>query len=170
VTAAATRDWPYRLRLLAFAAVLAFQAGGPFYRHVLHGTSPIFRNWVMYRGVGFGIVDARFAVRRAGGSEAALDRFAALGYAGPRDAPADVWRIEGRAGLRTVVRRLCERLEPGTDLRVRARLAAQRGWRPLARGERNLCARSAASRHARHAVPRPARGPTGPPSRRAPQG
>jgi hypothetical protein len=127
------------LRLTAFLAILAFLALGPFYRHVLHGTHPALRNWVMYRGVGYGLVDARFLRRARDGGAHPIDRFTALGYAGPADAPEEVWRIVGRAGLEALAWCLCARLGPGTDLRAHAREATARGWVVLAAGERNLC-------------------------------
>jgi hypothetical protein len=126
-----------RLRGAAFAAILAFEVLGPFYRHVLHGKNQVFRNWVMYRGVGLGLVDVRFVRHLPGGDEAPVDRFAALGYASPKEAPTEVWRIVGRDGLAQVTERLC-REAPG-DLRAHARLATNRGWEVLLDGGEALC-------------------------------
>jgi len=86
-----------------------------------------------------GTVDARFLRRARDGGAHPIDRFTALGYAGPADAPEEVWRIVGRAGLEALAWRLCARLGPGTDLRAHAREATARGWVVLAAGERNLC-------------------------------
>jgi hypothetical protein len=120
---------------VAFAVILAFEVLGPFYRHVLHGKNQIFRNWVMYRGVGLGLVDVRFVRRLSGGGEIPVDRFAALGYASPADAPEDVWRIVGRDGLARVTERLCR----GGAGDLHARLATNEGWEVLVDGDEPLC-------------------------------
>jgi hypothetical protein len=91
----------------------------------------------MYRGVGLGLVDVRFVRQSPDGGEVPVDRFAALGYGGRADAPADVWRIVGRDGLARVTRRLC-REAPG-DLRAHARLATNDGWEVLLDGDEPLC-------------------------------
>jgi hypothetical protein len=122
---------------VAFAAILALEVLGPFYRHVLHGRNPIFRNWVMYRGVGLGLVDVRFVRRLPDGGETPVDRFAALGYTGRADAPLDLWRIVGRDGLARVTERLCR--EAAGDLRAHARLATNDGWEELLDGDEPLC-------------------------------
>ena len=43
-----------KLRLIIFLAVVAFIVGGPFYRHVLGGSSRVFGNWIMVSKDGTG--------------------------------------------------------------------------------------------------------------------
>ena len=126
------------LRLTAFLLILAFLALGPFYRQVLHGTNPVFRNWVMFRGVGYGLVDARFARRLPDGRTLPVD-LTVLAPAGSGDTAQGVWRIDGRAAFETLTHRLCEHFGPDVDLRGTAREATGDGWVPLTSGERNLC-------------------------------
>ncbi len=128
-----------RARLVAFGLIVAFQFGGPFYRQVLHGQNPIFKNWVMYRGVGTGLVEVTFFQRDTPQRDTPVDRFAVLGFE-RRTAPETLFRIAGAKGFARVTRQLCERLGPNADLRAHAREATAHGWRPLARGHDNLCA------------------------------
>ncbi len=131
--------WPHRARLAAFALLSTFIVFGPFYRQVLGGESPIFRRWVMYRGVGSQLVDARFYQRLPDGRELEIDRYAVLGHPDPRRAPRDLWRIQGSESAHAIARELCGRLGLDADVRVRSRLGSLERWKPGDRGDRNLC-------------------------------
>jgi hypothetical protein len=126
-----------RARAFAFVVVLAWIVGAPFYRQVLGGENAHARAWVMFRGSGLGVVDARFYERRPDGSLRSVDRYAELGQRRP--VKRATRRLLGEAAVRTVVRRLCRRLGAGADVRVVARVAEREGWRPLFDGEENLC-------------------------------
>jgi hypothetical protein len=146
--------WRVRLRRAAFLLVLAFEALGPAYRQVLHGRNPLFRNWVMYRGMGYGVVDVTFRRRLPDDTEVEVDRFGVLGYDRPRAAPTTVWRIEGMDGTRAVAAELCRVLGPGTDLRAYAHMASATGWTPILAGEDDLCAAPpVATRRRAHPAP-----------------
>jgi hypothetical protein len=127
-----------RLRLLAFVAILAFELGEPAYRQVFGGTNRFVRKWIMFEGIGLGVVDARFSEALPDGRSVAVDRFATLGL-NRTSSPRDVRRIVHESNLRAVGQRLCAASAPGTDLRVVARIAERSGWRLIENGERNLC-------------------------------
>ncbi len=127
------------MRAAAFTVILAFMAFGPFYRQVLRGDQQIFRHWVMFSGIALGVVDATYRQRHRDGTEIEIDRFAALGYAEPRDAPRSIRLIKGRSGTDRVAEKLCRRLGPDADIRVTSRWASRQGWRPGYRGNRNFC-------------------------------
>jgi hypothetical protein len=129
-----------RLRGLGFAALALAITLGPASRQVFRGEGRLLRSWRMFSGPGLGLIDARFALRGADGSEAPLDRYAVLGLDVPRAAPASVRRPRGPGEFYALVRRLCARLPPGADLRARVRVAVRSGWRPLDLGDRSLCA------------------------------
>ena len=129
-------------RLWVFLLIAVFMVGGPVYRHVLGGESQIFRNWIMFAGVGTGSIDARFHEIRPDGSEVRVDpRFVIGGPgAGRDDLPKGVWLVsEWNGGVRTVVGHLCRHYESGTRFRVQARLATRDGWQPLHRGDVFTC-------------------------------
>mgnify|MGYP000443908980 CR=1 FL=1 len=111
-----------RVRACVLVGAAVFMLVSPLHR-VLGGKSPYLRDWLLYRDVGVGLVTAEFFVRE-GTEERAIDRFMVLGETrGPT-----TMQIRGEAGLHGLCRRLCAALGPGTDLRVRARVATIDGW------------------------------------------
>jgi hypothetical protein len=92
------------MRLRARAAVLVVVAGfmlaSPAHR-VFGGRSPYLRDWMLYRDVGVGLIEARF-VRRDAQGEHAVDRFAALGVQ-RASAPRSLTHLQGEAGLHRVL-------------------------------------------------------------------
>ena len=128
-----------QLRLAAFVVILGFMVLGPCYRQVLGGGNRVFRSWQMFADVAVGVVDSTFLRRRPNATDEVLDRFTVLGYAVPREAPAEVWRIVGRRGTWEVAQRLCSALGPGADVRAISRMATRAGWEPYYRGAENLC-------------------------------
>ena len=128
-----------RLRACAFAAIAVFVVLAPASSQVFGRDGKLLRAWRMFADPGRGLVDARFALRQADGSERPIDRYAVLGLAPPRAAPSAVRRPRGKDEFEALVRRLCESLGPGADLRAQARVAARAGWRSLDLDGRNLC-------------------------------
>lgn len=127
-----------RTRAGLLLALGAFILVSPAYR-VLGGRSPYLRDWMLYRDVGIGLVEARFTRRDADGRERPVDRFAALGLRRGASAPRTLTHITGEAGLHRVCTQLCAALGPGADLRVYARIATTAGWAELDHGERDRC-------------------------------
>lgn len=116
--------------------VAAFMLVSPLHR-VLGGRSPYLRDWVLYRDVGVGLVEAQFS-RRVGEEEEEVDRYTALGVR-RGTAPRSLTHIDGEAGLYAVCRQLCAALGAGTDLRVRARIATTGGWATIDEGTLDRC-------------------------------
>ena len=128
-----------RLRAVTFAAIALFVAFAPAWGQVFGGRGRLLRSWRMFADPGRGLVDARFALRLADGSDRPVDRYAVLGLDPPRTAPSAVRRPRGRDEFYALAHELCRRLGPGADLRADARVAVRAGWRPIGLGERNLC-------------------------------
>lgn len=129
------------LRLSLFIILVSFMALGPFYRQILGGDNNLFRPWVMFKGKGVGIIDARHFIRNPEGAELELDRYVTLGIRQPRQSPSGIYKIKRRAQLKRLNRRLCNALPPQTDLRLYARQMRRTGWRVLEQGQRNICSR-----------------------------
>ena len=132
--------WLVALRLAAFAALVAFMFGGPFYRQVLDGRSKYFRNWVMFHGFGRDICDVEYRHHKADGSVEVLDWATTLEYRSWLHAPRSVRRLKKVDDARRLGRRICTRLDPDErDLRLHARCGSRQGWKPADDGEENLC-------------------------------
>lgn len=132
----------HRFRLVVFVLITALMIGGPMYRQVFGGKNKIFRNWVMFAGVGVGDVDARFTQLLDDGSEVELDRIAILGAGrtNRRELPRNTWRIRKKyGGAMEVARRLCGHLGQGSKIKVYARLATRAGWRVRYEGKQLVC-------------------------------
>jgi len=128
-------------RAVVFAVVLAFIVGAPLSRQFLGVQTRHLRAWIMFSGIGLGAMDVRFYERRPNGSERELDPFRALGQKRPKKISDQ--RLRGNKAVLRVAQRICKRLGPGADLRVRGRRATQKGWVREFSGERNLCAGAA---------------------------
>lgn len=126
-----------RLRAALLLGLGGFILASPAHR-ALGGRSPYLRDWMLYRDVGVGLVEARFYTRDRDGHTTAIDRFAALKL--PRSvAPRWLTHIAGETGLYRVCSQLCAALGPTADLRVDARIATTTGWTDLERGEHDRC-------------------------------
>ncbi|MEW6144875.1 MAG: hypothetical protein AB1598_07655 [Thermodesulfobacteriota bacterium] len=132
------------IRTALFFIILAWMTLGPAYRQVLGGSSPVFRQWTMFREYGTGLhkgeglIDAAFYVAADGKLEE-INRFEILGYDKPKRAPDEVFKIVGKPGIERVSARLCRHLGDNADLRVKARMATSDGWMTLYNAEKNLC-------------------------------
>jgi hypothetical protein len=124
-------------RAVGFVVVLAWIVGAPLYRQVLAGSNAHARAWVMYSGIGLGVVDARFYERRPDGTRRPLDRFRDLEVGRPVRPAAR--RLVGQRATLEIARRLCRRLGKDADVRVVARRATREGWLLDYDGEENLC-------------------------------
>jgi len=140
-----------RVRAGLFIGIAAFMLISPLHR-ALGGRSPWLRDWLLYRDIGVGLVEAQFAVVDVHG-ERAVDRFVVLGVPRGRSA-ADLTHIRGEAGLHRVCRRLCAALGPGSELRVRARIATTSGWAQIDDGQTDRCGPTGPRPIRRDAVPR----------------
>ena len=132
------------IRTGLFFIILAWMALGPAYRQVVGGSSPIFRQWMMFReygaglDTGEGLMDAAFYINTDGELEE-INRFEILGYDNPKRAPEEIFEIMGKPGIERVSEKLCRELGDGADLRVKARMATTNGWKTLYNAEDNLC-------------------------------
>lgn len=124
-----------RLRLAAFLVIAAFMIAGPAAEQVLGLRTKLLRSWTMFSEIGFGVIDASFAIRQPDGTLVPLDRFEMLGA--PRD--GKLKRIEDRAELASIIERLCAAAGQGADIRVSARQAGRDGWRIVHADTRNAC-------------------------------
>ncbi|TPI53424.1 hypothetical protein FJ417_26140 [Mesorhizobium sp. B3-1-7] len=125
-----------RLRLVAFTAIAAFMIAGPAAEQIFGVQTPWLRSWTMFSAIGLGVIDASFEIRQPDGALIPLDRFEMLGASrGGR-----LKRIESRAELASVVKRLCTTAGQGADIRVRARLGTRSGWQIIHTDAENACA------------------------------
>lgn len=134
------KTWSSRdkLRAVVFVVVAVFVVGGPFYRQVLKGRNKAFRNWVMFNGKATGFVDATFYRERAG-EFIEVDRYEALGQ--PKTPKSRYWLLKDKRVFERLTRVMCSKA--GNDLRVDARIATRRGWKPLMSREEMACQRRA---------------------------
>lgn len=122
-------------RTFAFAAFVVLMVGGPFYKQVLGGETLLLREWTMYSGLGLRVCDVAFYIQEVNGARVPVDRYAVLGYASFQDAPMEVRRMKGEAGVLAVAHRLQAVLGEDKDLRVDAKIATRVGWVPLFEGK-----------------------------------
>ncbi|HMB94170.1 MAG TPA: hypothetical protein VKP65_25195 [Rhodothermales bacterium] len=122
-------------RTVAFVVFVLLMVGGPFYKQVLGGETILLREWTMYSGLGLRVCDVAFYIQEADGHRMPVDRYEVLGYAAVQEAPIEVRRLEGAAGVLAVAHKMQEALGDDKDLRVDARIATPVGWVPLFEGK-----------------------------------
>jgi hypothetical protein len=126
------------LRVVTMLALVAIIWGGPFYRQVLHGREPWLRPWVMFSGAGLTATELRMWQVLPDGSTRRVDRYELL--APRRDPPPhSLAHVADEAQAQAIARRVCKRLAPGADVRMRFRVATRRGWRTRIHGDVNWC-------------------------------
>jgi len=97
------------------------------------------RPWVMYRSVGIGQCDVRYAQRLPEGRTRWLDRYALLDREPPHLQDDGFRWLPTREVVVEVGRELCDVIGEEADVRVHARCGTEDGWRPVASGEDNVC-------------------------------
>lgn len=128
------------LRLLGALLALLLVLGGPVGRQLLGLTDRHLSRWIMFRGIGLTLIDARFYSRSAQGELTRLDRYELLKRA-PGEAKRDFRRLRSKKAVEQMGRRLCKALGEGADVRIVSRVATRSGWRPQLDGDSNVCER-----------------------------
>jgi hypothetical protein len=128
------------LRGLVFVTGAAFIALAPAYGQIFGGTHPFAPRWIMFSGKAFDLFEVRFETVDATGARIPLDRFEALGYARPLDAPRQVLTLRSEREASQLARRIC-RVTLGAPLYMHLRKATRRGWAVTDEGRRDHCAR-----------------------------
>lgn len=128
------------LRLLGAFVGLLLVLGGPIGRQVMGLPDKHLSQWVMFRGIGLTLIDARFFSRDAQGNLERLDRGELLTRA-PGETPLAFRRLRSVATVERMGRRLCSAVGPGADVRIVSRVATRRGWTPQFAGDVNVCAK-----------------------------
>lgn len=147
-------------RVALIVAALMVMWVGPCARQVLHIKGVPVRAWQMFAGKSLDVCDTRFVERLEDGSEVELDRFALLGYESREKAPRALKHQHKREQVEATAKRLCQKLGPGHDVRVRRRCAhRKKGWKTVDKAKVNYCEATPA---------RPARGKRAPTPKGAP--
>ena len=123
-------------RGLAFVAIAAYFALAPAARQVFGLRSHAFRTWVMFSGANLDVCEVRY---HEAGRDAAIDRYAILGYSPWYAAGGAVRKLRSVDDVWRQGRQLCGHLAPGTDLRADARCASRSGWKSAMTSDVNLC-------------------------------
>lgn len=118
--------------------VVVFMFVGPFYVQVWGERVPGVRVWVMFRSYGLEICEADFYEMREG-EQVKIDRYALFGHEGLDDAPRSFRRLSTHRDVGLHARKICAELGGDKEVRVRARCAAQSGWRTVYTGHRDAC-------------------------------
>ena len=132
------RGWSLRLGVLVLLG--GWIALSPAYRQVLGGDSEWFPRWVMFHGFGRNVCDVTFfTVAEDGTRRERIDRFEVLGRSRSWSENKSLVRMNDKAAVAKVGRRLCRAMEPDTDLRAVARCGSRGKWRTRFNGRINLC-------------------------------
>lgn len=102
---------------------------GLVYEQFFQRESAVLRSWVMFSGIGKGVVDASFYKRVDG-------ELIKLEYRSLLNTTSD---IQNEKHALFIAKRLCEVLGPENDVRLFVRRAGSEGWMRIFSGEKNMC-------------------------------
>lgn len=127
------------LRRLIFVVLAGFILLSPSLPQLFGVTHLFLRPWVMYAGVGTGLLKGTFVVTRAAGGE---DHFTPLQVLGRTRYVFNMnrkqsYEVHSEEDLHRFAQRLCGRLEPGDRLDFDGWYSTVRGWQPVE--GRELC-------------------------------
>jgi hypothetical protein len=122
------------LRGVAFAIIALWMIAGPVYTQIFDGSDDVFRPWVMYSGVGLGLMDITFYEQKSGGIVKQIDLRSTFGYSTVHP------RLMSKNAVDSLGEDICSLLGKGADVRLVARSATDAGWHTWSDGRRNICA------------------------------
>ncbi|MGF1551606.1 MAG: hypothetical protein ACFBWO_03775 [Paracoccaceae bacterium] len=129
-----------RSRTVGFVAVAGFVLLSPAVYQLFGYHTIWLRPWVMYSGVGVGVLDGEFVVRTDGEATRRLTPLEAFGL--DRYPLSYYYRFEQRVDGPETIGELaaptCKQLSPGEALSFEGAVGTRRGWAPLA--VRDVCA------------------------------
>jgi hypothetical protein len=121
---------PSSIRAAVFFIIVFWMCFGPIYTQLFGRENVLFRHWVMFSGIGIGVVDAAFY--DASGTR--LDYARSLGY--PRS--FKLMQVSDQTIFR-IGQKLCA--DDG-DIRASARIATPSGWETLVGDSQIICPES----------------------------
>lgn len=117
------------LRRLLFGSLAAFILLAPAMPQLLGVHSPIFRPWVMYSGVGFGLLQGEFVVTRETGVEVMTPpSFFNLTRYPNAMRLTEPYLVFDEAGLARQVSQFCAANESALSVAFTGRIAMPQGW------------------------------------------
>lgn len=122
--------------------------GGPAYRQLFDGPEPWALKWMMFSGIGMGMLGVHFEAETPSGVRRTIvwDQFQ------PPRAPDARFQVARARELHQVARRaaeICQGLGSGTKLHVSVRRATQEGWKVIGSPDWDLCDRTSRSKFER---------------------
>ena len=130
------------MRLIAFLVLVTFMTAEPLYNVLYRPELGGFRDWKMFEGAGWGVIDARFVQLRDDATEVVLDRLKLLEKTYKRQSMKkrtrnNVWIIrEKLGGEADVAKQLCGVLGPQAKIKIYSRISKpQIGWAPRLDGK-----------------------------------
>jgi hypothetical protein len=125
-----------RIRVVVFILCACFIVGGPLARQVFGVPGRHLPRWVMFGGIGLGLLDVRYEQAHSDGTRTLLNRRKLLKGRVP---PGELRRVVNVDKAWNIAQALCKKLGGDADIRVTARNATRKGWRNVLDGTVNAC-------------------------------
>lgn len=128
------------LRRVVFGVLAAFILLAPAMQQVFHIYSPIFRPWVMYSGVGLGLLRGDFEITRADGQERlSPETFLNVRFYPSTMSIKDRHVVLDETALVARIGAYCEANPDVVSIAFDGEVSGLKGWRPISAAK--ACAR-----------------------------
>ena len=134
-------DLKFRLRLLLFILLVLFMLIGPFYKQIINGKSYIFREWIMFSGLSFGIYDIQLTEHLKDGSKIPVNYIEKLKI--KKKSNKNYWRVMNPQHVLRILKSVC--IESQTSypyISLKLKYATRKGWKVVHDNEENICNRN----------------------------
>ena len=134
-------DLQFRLRLLLFTVLVLFMLIGPFYKQIIKGKSYIFREWIMFSGLSFGIYDIQLTEHLKDGSKIPVNYIEKLNI--KKKSNKNYWRVMNPQHVLRILKSVC--IESQTSypyISLKLKYATRKGWKVIHDNEENICNRN----------------------------
>ena len=135
-------DLKFRLRLLIFILLVLFMFLGPFYKQIIKGKSYIFREWIMFSGLSFGIYDIQLTEHLKDGSKTPVNYIDELNI-DKKSNKNYYWRVKDPQHVLRILKSVCIKSQTSNPyISLRLKYATRKGWKVIHDNEENVCNRN----------------------------
>lgn len=136
------KEYSPSFKLILFLIITAFIFLGPLYRQVLGGENSIFRNWVMWSGMGIGLYDLRLYSENERGEKYFINFKSEIKNNYSNAQYRQLRKLRTSIEVLKAVKLVCENHNQKSSISMKLRKATREGWKTVYDRNNNVCQRN----------------------------